>query len=32
LLVVDGKDGETKIKLGKVAEEASKEKQKTKKK
>ena len=32
LLVVDGKDGETKIKLGKVSEEAPKEKQKTKKK
>lgn len=32
LLVVDGNDGETKIKLGKVAEEAPKEKEKRKKK
>ncbi|SHF77047.1 AsmA-like C-terminal region [Flavobacterium fluvii] len=32
LLVVDGKNGETKIKLGKVSEEASQEKQTTKKK
>ncbi len=32
LLVVDGKNGETKIKLGKPSEEAPKEKQKRKKK